>query len=160
MLVLGRPVLTCVVTRFFIIFLRSDRVMRMLPGIFRTVSTSNKRQRQFMIILKIFSVDNFPTLPIYPQFGLVNQACGCSQRVLDQPQTEEGIGGVTVSQFMIFPIWLTVCPRLVYAMVHNRIYSAGTEGESSWRVSRDLTIRWNRTHIWCVPMHPYVFDYL
>ena len=84
-----------------------------------------------MIILIIFSVDDFPTLLIYSQFGLVHQVCGCSQRVLDQPQTEEGKIGVTVSQFMIFSIRLTVCPHLVCAMVQNRIYSAGAEVKSS-----------------------------
>ena len=119
--------------------------------------TSSRDSFTRIPIAAIFSVNNFMSLPIHSWFVLVHLVCGCSQHVFSSPKQEEGIGRATVSRFTIFPRRLSVCPLPVCAMVYYIISREVTERDAAWSFSRDLTIRPDRTDIWCASLHTCVF---
>ena len=143
--------LTCVVTQFFIIVLRSDQGLRTLPDIFQ--NSVNQEQAAGKGLGEAQSQRYYPS-PTFRLSRLTRNSSwytGCVDApsvFLSSPKQEEGIiVRVTVSQFTIHPRSLMFFHRLVCAMIRYRISSAGTEGGAAWRVRRDLTIRWDWPNI-------------
>ena len=123
--------------------------------------TSRRDSSVISQISAIFSVSNFPTLLISSQFSWCTGCVDVLSVLFSPPKQEEVIiESVTISKLMILHRRLRVFCQLLFEMIHYRISRAGKEGEASWRVCIYLTIRWDRTDIWCVPMNLYAFYYL
>ena len=156
--------MTWILTKFFIIVLRSDQGLRMLPEIFQ--NSVNQKQAARTVLRESWSQQYYrsPTFRLSwftYDYSWYTGWVDTTKEFFSSPKQEEGIiGRVTVYRFKMFPRWLPVCCQLVRAMIQYRIYRALKEEKESWRLSIDLTIKWDSTNIWCVPIHPYVFGYL
>ena len=156
--------MTCIVTHFFIIFLISDQGLRTLPDSFQNSVNQEQatgtapREAQFQ---QYSMSQNFWLYRLTHYLSWYNGCVDAPRTFGGTPKKQEGIiGRVTVHQFTSRPRRLPVHCRPVCAMIQYSISRSGAEGEAAWRVSRDLMIWWDRPNIWCVTMHPHVFNCL
>ena len=130
----------------------------------REFQNSIKQEKKSGTALRWYQTKQYSMSPTFWLYQLTHDYSGytwCvndSRMVLRIPKQQEGIlGRVTVFKLTILPRRLPFCCWPVCEIIHYRISSSGTEGESAWRFSRDL---WDKPNIWGIPMHSYVFDYL